>query len=38
MDDNIWHYVCYWFGINNNVCFASMGNNGDNMKGKNKCQ
>ena len=31
MDDNIWHYICYWFRINNNVCFASMGNNGGCM-------
>ena len=32
MDDNIRHYICYWFRINNNVRPTSMGNNGGNMK------
>ena len=32
MDNNIRHYICYWFRINNNVRPTSMGNNGDNMK------
>ena len=36
MDDNIWHYICYWFRINNNVRFASMGNNGGNMTREEK--
>ena len=31
MDDNIRHYICYWFRINNNVCFTPMGNNGGCM-------
>ena len=31
MDDNIRHYICYWFRINNNICFTPMGNNGGCM-------
>ena len=31
MDDNIRHYICYWFRINNNVRTTSMGNNGGCM-------
>ena len=31
MDDNIRHYICYWFRINNNVRPTSMGNNGGCM-------
>jgi hypothetical protein len=31
MDDNIRHYICYWFRINNNVRPTPMGNNGGCM-------
>ena len=31
MDNNIWANIRYWFRINNNICFTSMGNNGGNM-------